>query len=76
MNGRPSQCYLFKTCGRKVENATFDCALNKENTLEVHPFIDTEEECEIQCQEVLTQHSKIGENLGELRDENLKKKIN
>ena len=52
MNGRPSQCYLFKTCGRKVENATFDCTLNKENTLEVHPFIDTEEECESHCQEV------------------------
>ena len=52
MNGRPSQCYLFKSCGRKVENATFDCMLNKENTLEVHPFVDTESECEIHCQEV------------------------
>ena len=52
MNGRPSQCYLFKSCGRKVENATFDCMLNKENTLEVHPFVDTESECETHCQEV------------------------
>ena len=57
-NGRPSQCYLFKSCGRKVENATFDCALNKENTIEVHPFIESENECEVHCQEVNKQTNK------------------
>lgn len=52
MNGRPSQCFLFKSCGRKVENATFDCALNKENTLEIKPFVEDEDECEALCQAV------------------------
>ena len=52
MNNRPSQCFLFKTCGRKVENATFDCVLNKENTLEVKAFIDSEDKCENLCQKV------------------------
>ena len=48
----PSQCYLFKSCGRKVETATFDCSINAENTLEVKPFIISEQECEMKCQEV------------------------
>ena len=48
----PSQCYLFKSCGRKVETAAFDCSINAENTLEVKPFIKSEEECEMKCQEV------------------------
>ena len=52
MNNRPSQCFLFKTCGRKVENATFDCVLNKENTLEVEAFVDSETTCESICQKV------------------------
>lgn len=52
MNGRPSQCFLFHSCGRKVENATFDCVLNKENTLEVHPFVENDEDCEMLCQQV------------------------
>ena len=52
-NGKwPSQCYLFKTCGRKVETATFDCSINAENTIEVKPFIKSEADCETQCQEV------------------------
>ena len=50
----PSQCYLFKTCGRKVETATFDCSINSENTLEVKPFTNSEQDCEMQCQEVST----------------------
>ena len=48
----PSQCYLFKSCGRKVETAAFDCSINAENTLEVKPFTKSEEECEMKCQEV------------------------
>ena len=52
-NGKwPSQCYLFKSCGRKVETAAFDCSINAENTLEVKPFIISEQECETKCQEV------------------------
>ena len=52
MNNRPSQCFLFKTCGRKVENATFDCVLNQENTLEVEAFVDSATTCETICQKV------------------------
>ena len=52
MSGRPSQCFLFQSCGRRVENATFDCLLNRENTLGVEPFVATEEECQVLCQKV------------------------
>ena len=52
MAGKPSQCFLFKTCGRNVENATFDCALSKENTLEIRPFVETDQSCQVLCQEV------------------------
>ena len=52
MSGRPSQCFLFQSCGRKVENATFDCLLNRENTLGVEPFVASEEECQVLCQKV------------------------
>ena len=54
MNNRPSQCFLFKTCGRKVENATFDCVLNQENTLEVEAFVDSATTCETICQKVFS----------------------
>ena len=52
MSGRPSQCFLFQSCGRRVENATFDCLLNRENTLGVEPFVASEEECQVLCQKV------------------------
>eukprot|EP00095_Tigriopus_kingsejongensis_P003413 maker-scaffold1126_size61158-snap-gene-0.10 protein:Tk03413 transcript:maker-scaffold1126_size61158-snap-gene-0.10-mRNA-1 annotation:"microneme protein " len=48
---RPSQCFLFKSCGRKVEDASPDCMLNKENTVEVKPFIKSHEKCKQLCQE-------------------------
>ena len=50
--GRPSQCYLFKTCGRNVVSATYDCQLNKENTIEVKPFVQSDGECKLLCQQV------------------------
>ena len=52
MPGKPSQCFMFKSCGRNVENATFDCALSKENTLQVHPFVESNDDCQILCQDV------------------------
>ena len=56
MSGRPSQCFLFQSCGRRVENATFDCLLNRENTLGVEPFVASEEECQVLCQKVSNNH--------------------
>ncbi|TRY74923.1 hypothetical protein TCAL_07513 [Tigriopus californicus] len=47
---RPSQCFLFKSCGRQVEDASPDCMLNKENTVEVKPFIKSHGECKQLCQ--------------------------
>ena len=49
---KPSQCFMFRTCGREVVKATPDCALTRENTVEVKPFVKSEKECKLKCQKV------------------------
>ncbi len=48
---KPSQCFLFKSCGRNVERASPDCILNEENTIEVKPFVKSEGDCKTLCQQ-------------------------
>ncbi|XP_040571187.1 uncharacterized protein [Lepeophtheirus salmonis] len=51
LDQKPSQCYLFNTCGRHVESATSNCQLSRENTIDVRPFVPTESQCQIRCQQ-------------------------
>eukprot|EP00096_Caligus_rogercresseyi_P005548 TRINITY_DN2131_c0_g1_i2.p1 TRINITY_DN2131_c0_g1~~TRINITY_DN2131_c0_g1_i2.p1 ORF type:complete len:555 (+),score=117.14 TRINITY_DN2131_c0_g1_i2:130-1794(+) len=51
LDSKPSQCYLFSTCGRHVESASSDCQISRENTIDVVPFVQVESECQIRCQE-------------------------
>ena len=49
---KPSQCFLFRSCGRSVERASADCVLNEENTIEVKPFVKSDGDCKSLCQQV------------------------
>ena len=45
----PSQCFLYEKCTRSVVKATEHCPLDKNNVIELLPFVKTEDECSMTC---------------------------